>query len=92
MAKRHDAGAYWLAVVARGQGETVLEAEEGYKPCAHPGRHRVMCLPMGAVCPGCKRVCRVPAVLGLQKDDEIVVLGKDAHPNPYDGGRDHEDQ
>jgi len=87
MSKRNGAYWYWLAVVGREQGVTYVQAEDSYKPCAHPGRHRVMMLPTGPVCPGCKRACHFPAAIGLQKDDEVIVLGKARKMSPYDGDR-----
>ena len=76
MSKHSGAYWYWLSVVGREQGVTYVQAEDGYKPCAHPGRYHCMVLPIGPVCPGCCRACRLPPVAGLQKDDELIVSGK----------------
>jgi hypothetical protein len=67
-------GVYWLRVVESGPHRSTLEAEEGYKNCRRPGKSfRVMLGPDGPICPGCSRVCRIPAASGLTRDDEIVM-------------------
>jgi len=74
--KKPIMGTYWLAVVERLPDCTILEAVSGYKSCPRPGDHRVMLGPEGPVCPGCDRVCRIPATSGLTKGDAIFVCGK----------------
>ncbi|MGD9610482.1 MAG: hypothetical protein AB7U59_13820 [Desulfovibrionaceae bacterium] len=69
-------GTYWLAVVERLTDATILETVSGYKTCSRPGSYRVMLGPDGPVCPGCDRVCRIPATSGLVRGDAIIVCGK----------------
>ena len=66
--------AYWLSVVEQRPGVTILQAEAGYKPCAHPGQYRVWLGQRGPNCPGCDRSCRIPASANLMRGDEIYVL------------------
>lgn len=69
---------YWLHVIQRTAGHTLVEAEPGYKPCARPGAYRVWMAQHGPVCPGCDRACRIPPATGLAKDDKIVVIRQPA--------------
>jgi len=78
---KHDTITYWLSVVEAQRGHTVVEAEAGYKPCKKPGPYRVWQGPTGPCCPGCDRVCRIPATAGLGRDDLIVVHAP-AKPKP----------
>lgn len=65
---------YWLPVIRREPRRTVLEAEDGYKNCRRPGRpFRVVIGPDGPACPGCFRVCSIPASAALGRDDEIIM-------------------
>lgn len=74
--KKNTQGVYWLTIVDHASGRLTLEAEAGYKPCKRPGRYHAVMSPYGGICPGCDRMCRIPAAAAVIKGDEIIVRGR----------------
>lgn len=70
----NEGGIYRLQLVRKEAHHSVMEAADGYKNCLRPGRYfRVMIGPDGPICPGCVRTCRIPPILGLVRDDAIIM-------------------
>lgn len=45
------------------QGTPVCQIESGYKECANPGNHPAYHFDGRLICPGCKRLCKLPGMI-----------------------------
>lgn len=63
---------YLVRMKILAQGTPIYEVESGYKDCKMPAMYRATYFDGRTVCPGCARLCRLPAGQCAQGDPIII--------------------